>query len=221
MSGRLYKTQPAFYFIYQKRLQMNKFFIFALVLLGFGSCANNETSTTEGTATESVELTPVEKAIEEAKEAEKREVTLSNIGETIAENSPIIGKPGSAISTQTSELIDALAVDIWEIAAYLRMALPVEERLALNEKNQGRWFTIAKDGTFKTGKFEEETGKGKWYYDPMGPSLYFDHDTDQDEEYTIKMNSERTVMIWIGTKRFDASGIQAKVENSSDFPKRK
>lgn len=195
---------------------MKKLFLFALILGSFTACQNDKSAdaTAADATTQTEEQT--EPAKNEANAAENFAPT--NVKQTVAPGSPVMGKPGDPISPQTIRVIGALGTDYWEIEAYLRMALKKEERNALNKENTGRWFKFSPNGNFVSGKYQEETGKGKWYYDPKVPSLYFDHHERRDEEFTVKMSSEQTVMIWVGTQTFGENGIQAKIGNSTDLP---
>ena len=193
---------------------MKKIFLFALVLTSFASCKSDKKA--DAAATTAQTETATEPAKDEANAAENFAPT--NVKQTVAPGSPVMGAPGDPISPQSIRVINALSTDYWEIEAYLRMALEKEERNALNKENTGRWFKFSPDGNFVSGKYKEETGKGKWFYDPKVPSIYFDHHERRDEEFTIKMSSEETVMIWVGTTTFGENGIQAKLGNSSDLP---
>ena len=197
---------------------MKKIFLFALALASFASCQNDKpAAATAATNTETTSQT--EQTKPEANPANNAQnFAPANLKQTVAPGSPVIGSPGDAISPQTIRVINSLSTDYWEIEAYLRMALEKEERIALSKENTGRWFKFSPDGNFVAGKYQEETGKGKWFYSPKLASLYFDHDERRDEEFTIKMNSEETVMIWVGTSTFDESGVQAKLGNSTDLP---
>jgi len=194
---------------------MKKLLFFALILASFTACKSDKKADAAAAAQTQTE-TPAEPAKNEANAPEN--FAPSNVKQTIAPGSPIIGKAGAPVSPQTKSVTAALSVDYWNIEAYLRMALPAEERQALLKENTGRWFKFSPNGTFIAGKNQEETGKGKWYYDPMGPSLYFDHQDRRDEEFTVKMNREETVMIWVGTNTFDETGVQVKLGNSTDLP---
>ena len=196
---------------------MKKIFLFVLVLACFTSCKSDKSvdaSAANSTAPQTE--TPAEPAKNEANAAENFAPT--NMKQTVAPGSPVMGKPGDPISPQTIRVINALSTDYWEVEAYLRMALEKEERNALNKENTGRWFKFSPDGNFTAGKYQDETGKGKWYFDPKVPSMYLDHHERRDEEFTIKMSSEETVMIWVGTETFGENGVQAKLGNSSDLP---
>ncbi len=197
---------------------MKRLFFFALILGSFTACQNDKPAAATATNTETP--APTEQKTEPAKnEANAAEnFAPTNVKQTVAPGSPVIGAAGDPISPQTTRVIAALGTDYWEIEAYLRMSLEKEERDVLNKENTGRWFKFSPDGNFVTGKYQEETGKGKWYYNPKVPSLYFDHHERRDEEFTVKMSSEETVMIWVGTETFGENGIQAKIGNSSDKP---
>ena len=195
---------------------MKKIFFFALILASFTACQSDKTADTATTNTATQTAAQTEPAKNEANAPENFAPT--NVKQTVQPGSPIMGKAGDPISPQSIRVINALSTDYWEIEAYLRMALEKEERQALNKENTGRWFKFSPDGNFVSGRYQEETGKGKWYYDPKVPSLYFDHHERRDEEFTVKMSSEETVMIWVGTETFGENGIQAKVSNSTDLP---
>lgn len=199
---------------------MKKIF-FALCIAGLlASCQTEPKETPDTQETVQEDAPPLETFDSVIKEKGKPEnFTRTNQKSTVAPNSPVIGEPGYPTSPQTKKVIEGFTTDMWEMAAYVRMALPEKERMDKNLENRGRWFKFSENGTFTGGKFDQTTDKGKWYYDPMGPLVYLDHENRRDEEFTIKMNSDLTTMIFIGTETFDESGVQAKMENTSDFPK--
>ena len=195
---------------------MKKIFLFALVLASFTACQNDKSTAATNTDSPAQTENKTEPAKNETNAAEN--FTPTNMKQTVAPGSPVMGAAGDPISPQTTRVIAALSTDYWEIEAYLRMALEKEERNALNKENTGRWFKFSPNGNFVSGKYQEETGKGKWFYDPKVPSLYFDHHERRDEEFTVKMSSEETVMIWVGTQTFGENGIQAKIGNATNLP---
>lgn len=199
---------------------MKKIFLFTFLSLLLFSCEDDK-ATKPAPSSDNVESqeAPAVEILDDKNDPANFATT--NQKETIAKNSPIVGRPGGPISKQTRTVIDAFCTDMWEMAAYVHMSIPKEERMKKNLKNRGRWFKFSSDGTFVSGQFDQETGSGKWFYDPMGPLVYLENKGERDEEYTIKMNSDETTMIWIGTKTFNESGAQAKIENTSDFPRKR
>ena len=195
---------------------MKNLLFFAFALLLFTACTDEEAAVAADNTPAVAEQAPAETAANDP-----GEFAPGNPRQTIAKNSPIVGRPGAPLSSQTQKFIDFATTDYWEMFAYLRMSLEETERRKLFDANRGRWFDFKKDGTYVSGMWEEETGKGRWYYDPMVPSIYLDHDDRRDEEFTVKMNSDGTVMIWVGTKTFEETGVQVKMENSSDLPKKR
>lgn len=195
---------------------MKKILLFALILASFTACQDEKPASATAANAPTETETVAETAKEDANAAENFAPT--NVKQTVASGSPVIGKLGDVVSPQTTRVINALGTDYWEMEAYLRMSLEKEARDILNKENTGRWFKFSPNGNFVSGKYQEETGKGKWYYDPKTPSIYLDHHERRDEEFTVKMSSEETVMIWVGTPTFGENGIQAKIGNSSDLP---
>ena len=131
----------------------------------------------------------------------------------INEDTPIKGAPGERISPQSMRFVKAITNNLWYLNAYIRMSKPEAERKRLFNENKGRWFDFKPDGSFVSGFWEQETGGGKWKYDPQIPGMYLDHDDRRDEEFEIKMSSDEQTMIWIGTQTFGESGVQARLEN--------
>lgn len=192
------------------------------MIFAFAACKNEPKTT----ATPETTPTVTNNAVEVGEKVKSKKTPTDapafaplNLRSTVAEHSPVIGAPGAPVSPQTQSLLEALNTDYWLIAFYVRMAADPEVRTKLAQENQKRWFDFSLDGTFISGKGQETTGKGRYYYDPMGPMMYLDHDDRRDEEFTVKMNSDKTVMIWVGTETFKETGVQVKVENSSDLPK--
>ncbi len=192
---------------------MKNVLFFSLILLLFSACQNEEADVA---AEDAPVAAPAEQ--QQPKAADPAEFGPKDQRQTIAKNSPVVGQPGARVSPQTQTFIDFATTDYWEMYAYLRMAAEPDVRRQLNADNRGRWFKFAKDGSYISGRWQEETGKGRWFYDPMGPLMYLKHDDRRDEEWTVKMNSDGTVMIWIGTKTFDETGVQVKMENTTDLP---
>ena len=195
---------------------MKKIFLFLTVVVAFFACKNEPSDAPTATEQAVTEDTRTPEQIAADKAAANMEKLAQK--QTVSLNSPVIGAPGAAISPQTNEFIGYVTTDYWTMYAYLRMAAEPDERRKLNEDNRNRWFKFAANGTYISGKNQEETGKGRWYYDPMNLLVYLDHEDRRDEEWSVKMNSDGTVMIWIGTKTFDETGVQVKMENATKLP---
>lgn len=91
--------------------------------------------------------------------------------------------------------------------------------------NRGRWYKFYGDGTFDTGQWEEDWGKGIWtlYYGGQFPVLHLVTENQEiNGEWEIQSISgdEETISL-VGTRRYNKKGIAIKVINLLSKPTRK
>lgn len=127
---------------------------------------------------------------------------------TPPEGGPILGE-NKRPSMQTEKVLGFLTTDFWYMVAYVK----INDRDAALQ-NRGRWYQFAADGTFKSGKYKTSGAKGVWTFDPQTALIHIDSENDdEDGEWRIQMGKSGTVMIWIGTERYQQNSIQIKLEN--------
>lgn len=127
---------------------------------------------------------------------------------TPPEGGPIVGD-NKQPSMRTEKLFGFLCTGYWYVEAYVK----INDRPSALQ-NRGRWYQFSRNGTFISGKFKETTAKGVWTYDPMKTLVFLDSENDaEDGEWKIQMGNSGTVMIFVGTERFQQNSIQMKLEN--------
>ena len=91
--------------------------------------------------------------------------------------------------------------------------------------NRGRWYKFSADGTFDTGQWQENWGKGIWtlYYGGQYPVLHLVTENQESTgEWEIQgiSGDEETISL-VGTRRYNQKGIAVKVINLLSKPTRK
>lgn len=118
-------------------------------------------------------------------------------------------------SEQSKQVLQYLTSNYWVITAWVEHLDP-----ELNRKNQGRYYKFNPDGTFESGQWGKKTGAGTWTFNGRTGLLYLDSSVDgEDGEWRIQINKDGSVMIWVGTERFNTTHIQTKLENLLFTPK--
>ncbi len=118
-------------------------------------------------------------------------------------------------SEQSKQVLQHLTSNYWVITAWVERLDP-----ELNRKNQGRYYKFNADGTFESGQWAKQTGSGTWTYNGRNGHLYLDSSVDgEDGEWRIQMSKDGSIMIWVGTERFNSTHIQTRLENLLFTPK--
>ncbi len=118
-------------------------------------------------------------------------------------------------SEESKQYLQFLTSNYWVITAWVERFDP-----ELNRKNQGRYYKFNPDGTFVSGQWGKQTGSGTWTYNGRNRHLYLDSSADgEDGEWRIQINRDGSIMIWVGTERFNTTHIQARLENLLFTPK--
>ncbi len=118
-------------------------------------------------------------------------------------------------SEQSKKVLQALTSNYWIITAWVERLDP-----ELNRKNQGRYFKFKPDGTFESGQWGQPTASGTWTFNGRTGHLYMDSSNDsEDGEWRIQINKDGSIMIWVGTERFQTTHIQTRLENLLFTPK--
>jgi hypothetical protein len=140
--------------------------------------------------------------------------------QVINEEAPPSEAPGSfpvvggQVSDQTKRFITALSRGYWVTEVYVKG----KDRQA-NIDNKGVWYKFDPEGTYVTGRWVEQTGTGSWTYDPQAAKVHLEaEDKSKNAEYSIKISSDETIMIWIGTERYQQNNLQRKMAIYYDLP---
>ncbi len=171
---------------------MNKYLFLALSLSLFWACTDDAATTQEG-ASETTETT-----------------------ETAPTGS--IHSPSPAGDSHMEAL---LTKDYWVFEFYIpKDDSDMEAKLF----NRGRWYRFNPDGTYENGHWQEVQGKGIWkYYVEDGQDkIWLDSaNNKEDSEYKLKANGEGDAMSWVGSRRYNQSGIMIKAINLMTMPTKK
>ena len=140
--------------------------------------------------------------------------TPANSGQTTTQPKtpaayPVIGGENGVISEQTSKVLRIMTTNFWITEAYVK----IRDKEA-HSLNKGKWFKFEMDGRYTSGRWLESTGNGTWTYDPQNLLIHLDDQNDEeDQEYKVQISSDEQIQIWVGTERFEISGVQRKMVN--------
>jgi hypothetical protein len=128
---------------------------------------------------------------------------------------PVADSKDGVVSPQTQRLINALSTGYWAMEVYVK----IQDRPA-DAANRGKWFNFNPDGTYTSGRWDKETGKGVWEYTAQEAKIWLDPEGEDEPnmEFTLKMSSDESIMIWVGTERYNQNNIQIKMGNYLDLP---
>lgn len=101
-----------------------------------------------------------------------------------------------------SKYANILVVDYWVFEKYYH---PEKPKKALGK---GRWFKFEKDGSFVSGRWEDQTASGSWRLYTREDKQYILLDSTnnaEDAEFEIQaINGEGDIMAWVGTPAYAA-----------------
>ncbi len=116
-------------------------------------------------------------------------------------------------------LFTVLAREYWVYEHYIDKGVPQ------NKEHTGDWFHFNPDGTYTSGRWEEETGSGIWkiyYRDGRNYLNINSTDNDQDVEFDVQFNSEDTAASWVGTSMYPLHAqVMLKAIPLSSMPTKK
>lgn len=111
-----------------------------------------------------------------------------------------------------------LMKDYWVFEFYV---VPGDK--AASQAGRGRWYKFNPDGTFESGRWEDEKwGSGNWYYrvEDGKRLLRLDSSVDaEDAEWDLQGETDGA-MSWGGTSTYDQGGIILKALNLMTIPTR-
>ena len=109
---------------------------------------------------------------------------------------------------EVTKLLYELQQNYW----YVHNLLHMSDR-DHNKRWQGTWFHFNEDGTYESGKYTETGNGGTWEFDPVNGFVHLNaKDFDKRGEFRVKMGESGTVMVWEGTRRYDQTPVQGKLE---------
>jgi hypothetical protein len=101
-----------------------------------------------------------------------------------------------------SKYANILVAGYWVFEKYYH---PEKPKKALGK---GRWFKFEKDGSFVSGRWEEQTASGSWrLYSREGKQFILLDSTNnsEDAEFDIQgINGDGDIMAWVGTPAYAA-----------------
>ena len=96
-------------------------------------------------------------------------------------------------------LFTVMAREYWVFEHYVDKGVPSDKYYT------GTWFHFNPDGTYTSGRWEEETGSGVWRLQYRDQQNFLDINStnnDEDAEYAIKLNKDDTAASWTGTEMY-------------------
>lgn len=132
------------------------------------------------------------------------------------------GGPGSVVGPPMmppqNEITQKLMKDYWVFEFYV-----VPGDRAASRAGQGRWYKFNPDGTFESGRWEDEIwGSGNWYFRTETGKNYLRLDSTvdaEDSEWEIQGISDGA-MSWGGTQTYDNAGVILKALSLMTIPTR-
>lgn len=146
----------------------------------------------------------------------------SNSGTTPATGQEYQGGPGSVVGPAMipvqNEITQKLMKDYWVFEFYV-----VPGDRAASRAGQGRWYKFKPDGTFESGRWEDQVwGSGNWYFrSEDGKNIIrLDSEVDaEDTEWEVQGMTE-SAMSWSGTQTYDNAGVILKALSLMTVPTR-
>lgn len=118
-------------------------------------------------------------------------------------------------TAQEQRVIRILTTEYWSVWALVRI-----KDVPANRENQGAWFKLETDGTYKYGLWDETISTGTWTFDGPNALLHLDSKLKGDDrDWRIQMGNDEDVMIWIGTEMYNTPDIQLKLMRFFNIPK--
>ncbi len=181
-------------------MKNSKVFVWVLPVLLFAGCANDG-STDQGSGAD--EPKDVQTIISENIDYVP---PMSERGDAYAPAVPVV----------QNEYTAALTRDYWVFEFYV-----IKDIIDLRFKNIGRWFKFNADGTFRTGRWDQETGVGSWKFEYRADKPYLVLDSnirDMDEIFQIQaLNGAGDTFALTGNTK-NADGIHIKMISLLSMP---
>lgn len=141
---------------------------------------------------------------------------------TTAGSTAYQGGPGSVVGPPMippqNDVTQRLMKDYWVFEFYV-----VPGDRAASRAGQGRWYKFNADGTFESGRWEDEVwGSGNWYFRTESGKNYLKLDSEvdaEDSEWEIQGITDGA-MSWGGTQTYDNAGIILKALSLMTVPTR-
>ena len=155
----------------------------------------------------------------DSKTIDSTNTTTPNAGATSAYQGGAGSVVGPAMLPPQNELTGKLMKDYWVFEFYVVPGDRVASRAG-----QGRWYKFNPDGTFESGRWEDEKwGTGNWYFLPKDGKNFLKLDSTvdaEDAEWEIQGVTDNA-MSWGGTNTYGQGGIILKAISLMTIPTRK
>lgn len=111
---------------------------------------------------------------------------------------------------------DSPYIGLWVIQ--FALGSTEEDKKAIPNEYQGRWFSLKPDNTFESGKWQESNNTGTWSLDPETRiiQLNFTNPEPIGHEWKIQGSGER--MVWLGNTPNNTKGTQLKLTRETKLP---
>ena len=184
---------------------MKQVIIIASVFIFFASgCTGDGQSTTSET--------PATTVVSSSSDPNKVPKTFPNTGVKLSPSAKLY-------DVGQEHFFTILAREYWVFEHYIDKGRPQ------NKEHTGDWFHFNPDGTYTSGRWEEETGSGVWkisYRDGKNYLNINSTDNDQDVEYQMQFNKDDTAASWVGTSMYPLhSEVMLKAIPLSSMPTKK
>ena len=84
----------------------------------------------------------------------------------------------------------------------------------------GRWIKLDTDGTFKSGKYDQQTHTGKWTYNHDATTLLLRPDDKEYKTTEWKVLFNDDMIVFIGTPSYGDGGTQIQLVRIDKFPEK-
>lgn len=180
---------------------MKQIFFIALVFTLFAPSCTNDTKPAAGTPVTVVEPTAT---------TQPKTKTTTGKGLTPAKRLYDVGQ---------EHFFTVLAREYWVFEHYIDKGRPQ------NKEHTGDWFHFNPDGTYTSGRWEEETGSGVWKLTYREGRNFLDINStnnEEDAEYALMFNKDDSAASWTGTEMYPShSEVMLKAIPLSSMPTKK
>ncbi|MBK9017389.1 MAG: hypothetical protein IPM82_26905 [Saprospiraceae bacterium] len=120
-----------------------------------------------------------------------------------------------AETPQQERLVRVLVSNYWVVQGLVR----IRDKEA-SRTNPGAWFKFRPDGSYDYGYLQNKIGTGAWSIDGQKATVHLDAPlVGDDREWKMQIAKTEDVMVWVGTERYNTTGINLKLLNLLFTPK--
>lgn len=120
--------------------------------------------------------------------------------QTASQQPEVQGYANKPKAIEDSRYARLLVLNYWVFEKYYHPEKPKKDL------GKGRWFKFEKDGSFVSGRWEDQTASGSWrlYTRENKQFILLDSTNDkEDAEFEIQaINGEEDTMAWVGTEAY-------------------